>query len=308
VPDARLETLLRADWERIRAIVRHGNAHLLSESDGRIMTPSTKSASGRARTPQPFNTIPAKPRGFALKPSLTLDRFLLAMGSRTGPTESLVENLSMEKVDSFEQELLERFRPFVGMTVADAARALEIPESMNKSYAAAVVRRAFGAKGARSRIVEFDEMGLTLRVTRVDADLLPYEALSFPAFRYRELIGETWEESDLLSRIRYMLLVPVHGPTKTTPQERCTLGEPMFWRPSADDLELIRREWELYRLEIERGRALELTPASETVAIHVRPHARDRTDTDEAPGVGAVIKKSFWFDRPFIRSILRGER
>ena len=51
-----------------------------------------------------------------------------------------------------------------------------------------------------------------------------------------------------------------------------------------------------------------LTPASETVAIHVRPHARNASDTDDAPGVGPLVKKSFWLNQPFVQSILRGER
>ena len=39
-------------------------------------------------------------------------------------------------------------------------------------------------------------MGLTPRMTRVDGNLMPYEALSFPAFRYLELLEEIWEDSD----------------------------------------------------------------------------------------------------------------
>ncbi len=53
-----------------------------------------------------------------------------------------------------------------------------------KSYSAAVVRRIFGAKGFRTKILEFEEMGLTPRITRVRDDFMPYESLSFPAFRY----------------------------------------------------------------------------------------------------------------------------
>jgi DNA mismatch repair protein MutH len=105
-----------------------------------------------------------------------------------------------------------------------------------------------------------------------------------------------------------MLIVPLHGARKGTPQADCTFGTPRFWRPSADTLELIRRECELYRIEIEQGKAEHLSPASETIAIHVRPHARNRLDTDEAPGVGQVIKKSFWLNIPFVQAILRGER
>jgi DNA mismatch repair protein MutH len=81
---------------------------------------------------------------------------------------------------------------------------------------------------------------------------------------------------------------------------------PVFWRPSAEELDLIRREWEIFRLEIREGSADHLTPASQTAAIHVRPHGRDARDTDDAPGIGPVVKKSFWLNRPFVREILRG--
>ena len=50
-------------------------------------------------------------------------------------------------------------------------------------------------------------MGLTPRITRVGPDLMPYEALSFPAFDYFALLEEDWEDSDLLTRVEYMLLI-----------------------------------------------------------------------------------------------------
>jgi DNA mismatch repair protein MutH len=220
-------------------------------------------------------------------------------------TESLAVNVGAAG-DAFEARLLERFRRFEGRVIDDIATELGVAPSSAKSYAAMVVRRIFGADGLRSRILEFDEAGLTPRITRVDETLMPYEATSFPAFRYGELLGETWDDSDLLSRVEYMLFVPVHGQTRETPQGDCRVRTPVFWRPTVDELDLIRREWELYRIEIEQGRARSLTPASRTTAIHVRPHGRDSTDTDEAPLVGEVVKKSFWLNRPFVQGILRG--
>jgi DNA mismatch repair protein MutH len=134
---------------------------------------------------------------------------------------------------------------------------------------------------------------------------MPYEHVSFAAFGYHELLDETWEDSALLAHIEYMLFVPVHGPLRETPQGDCAFGRPVFWRPSAEELDLIRREWELYRIEIGRGEAASLTPASETMAIHVRPHGRDSRDTRDAPGAGQIVKKSFWLNRSFVRDILR---
>jgi DNA mismatch repair endonuclease MutH len=304
-PDQRIDGLLRTDWERIQRIVRHGHAHLLSERDGRLMTPSTKGTSSRVLKPQPFNTIGARSRAFALKPSFTLERYR-SITSRPA-TSTLADELGIPTVDRFEEELLRRFQPYMGRRLGDVATELGVPLTSSKHFAALVVRRVLGMH-QRTRIAELEEAGLSVRMTRVDDDSRPYEALSFPAFRYRDLLEETWEDSDLLQRIEYLLLVPVHGRRKETPAADCRLVRPIFWRPSMGDLELIRAEWELYRLEIERGRAERLTPSSETVAIHVRPHARNKADTDDAPIVGPVVKKSFWLNQRFVQSILRGDR
>jgi DNA mismatch repair protein MutH len=302
--DASTNDFIRDDWVRVLTKVRHGLAHELSESDGRIMGPCTKGVHSRSLRSQPFGSIRARSRAFALKPAFTQGLYERLV--RLTPEESLVANQAATASSDFEEQLLKRFRRFEGRTVEDVAHELGVPPSNAKSYAAAVVRRAFGAKSFRSRIREFDEMGLTPRMSRVNADLMPYEALSFPAFRYKELLEETWEDSDLLSRVEYMLIVPIHGGRKDTPQAKCSFGQPVFWRPTASQLDTIRREWELYRLEIRNGQAASLSPASEMTAIHVRPHARDSRDVDSAPIVGRVTKKSFWLNKPFVRDILAG--
>jgi DNA mismatch repair protein MutH len=157
----------------------------------------------------------------------------------------------------------------------------------------------------RAHIKEFEVTGLTLRITRVNNDSYPYEAISFRAFDYFELLEESWEDSSLLSDVEYILLIPIHAPSRSTPQHESTFGSPVFWRPTADDLTLIAQEWELYRLEIRHGKANHLSPASETTAIHIRPHGRNREDTKPAPGEPHARKQSFWLNRPYIRAILK---
>jgi DNA mismatch repair protein MutH len=302
-PDERTRELLRADWEHVKRKVQLGLAHELSESDGRIMGPCTKGPNAGYLRSQPFSSLRAKSRAFALRPSFTLELFRELR--RTRPQR---EAVPVDDPTDFEGVLLNRFRPFVGRTVDESADELRVAPSVAKNYAASVARRAFGATSVKGEIKQFAEMGLTPRVTRVDDGLMPYESTSFPVFRYRDVIQEDWEDSDLLGCIEYMLFLPVVGRRKNTPQGDCTFGLPRFWRPSVADLDLIRKEWELFRVEIERGGADRLTAASETVAIHVRPHGRNAKDTDDAPGVGPIVKKSFWLNRSFVAQILRGER
>jgi DNA mismatch repair protein MutH len=284
-PNAVTGALLRADWERVRIKVRQGRAAELSESDGRVLGPCTKGTDSTTLRDQPFSSVRAKSRAFALKPAFTFQLYKNAVG-QVEKVESLAENIGLTGFDEFERLLLSRFDPYLGRTVGDVADELKVPPSVAKSYAAAVVRRIFGTKDFKSKIIEFQETGLTLRVSRVTPGSDPYESLSFPAFVISELLEVSWEDSDLLSKVEYMLVIPVIGNTKSTKQAECALGAPVFWRPDVNQIETIRREYEIFRTEIRIGHADRLTPASATSIIHVRPHARDARDTDVAPVIG----------------------
>ncbi len=233
-PDARTDALIRADWERVFAKVRQGRAHELSESDGALMGPCTKGATGKSRRRQPFGDQLAKPRAWALKPSFTW-RLYQAVTKPTA-SESVLEEFGLTAAEEFEDRLIRRFSRYLGRTVTDVGLELAVPPSNSKSYAARVAWRTFGGKGFRAKILEFEEMGLTPRAPRVGINLMPYEHVSFPAFRHRELLDETWDDSALLAHIEYMLFVPVHGPARGTPQGECTFGSPVFWRPSTEQM------------------------------------------------------------------------
>lgn len=247
----------------------------------------------------------AKPRAFALRPSFT--KALYDDSLRRAPSESLIENLDIRRVARFEEELFASFTDYVGLTLGEAARRLSIPPSRGKGFIGGVLKRAFGAESTQARIKEFEEMGITLRATRVSPDGKPYEAMSFPAFRYKELVVEEWEESTLLQQLTRLLMVPCVGAQKSTPHQECVIQRPILWIPSPDEMELLRNEWEMFRNKIRDGHADALPTASMTKMIHVRPHGRDSSDTDEAPVVGPVVKKSFWLNSSFVaRLVERG--
>lgn len=308
VPSARQTALLRTDWERVRGLVEKGLAHELRESDGRIMGPATKAADSRSRRPQPVTTFSthAKPRAFALRPSFTKSLYDASLSR--GPIESLIDNLGLPDVKRFEDEILRRFERYVGRTLGEVGDALDVSRSTGKGYIGAVLRRAFGAQSPRAKIREFEEMGITVKTTRVSPDGTPYESMSFPAFRYLEVIKETWEESTLFTQLDGLLLVPCLGAMKSTPHTDCVIQSPVLWRPDATELGILRREWEMFRDAIEAGKADRLPSAASTEMIHVRPHARDSSDTDIAPVVGPVVKKSFWLNRGFVARLIAGPK
>jgi DNA mismatch repair protein MutH len=289
-----IEQQIRSDWERVRAKVLAGLAHELSEGDGRILGPSTKGADSSELRRQPYNDQLAKSRAFALKPSFTFG--LYVEPAVPFEAEELAENASLAR-------LRRGFQRFENRTIDEVALELAIRPSRAKSHAANVVRSAVSAASPMSA-TEFKLIGPTVRMARVDADAYPYEAMSFPAFRHLDLVRETWEDSELLSLLEHMLIVPVFGIEKSTPAGECIIREPTYWAPTAQQLDLIEREWADFRDRIARGESHALPTERRTKAIHVRPHARDATDRDATPGGGSEIKKSFWLNKRFVQEIL----
>lgn len=302
-PDERLNSFLEDDWQKVKQQVGEGRAHLLTESMGRVMGPCTKGASSRHLVQQPIKRLAdkARSRAFALKPAFTLAIYEESTG-KLGAVDSLIDRLGI-RVPNFEEEVAARYERFVGRTVGEVARELGVPSSTSKSFAAGVIRRALGASSTKAKIQEFERTGLIVRTPRLDPSGLPYEAISFPAFRYMELKEETWEDSTLLSQIEYMLLTPIEGQTKSTPQSHCVIRPLVFWKPDAMELDIISKEWEMFVDLIRRGKALELPAASGTEMIHVRPHARNSLDLDVAPMVGPIRKQGFWLNRLFVKKL-----
>jgi len=181
-PDAVTGALLRADWERVRIKVRQGRATELSESDGRVLGPCTKGTDSTTLRDQPFSSVRAKSRAFALKPAFTFQLYKNAVG-QVEKVESLAENIGLTGFDEFERLLLSRFDPYLGRTVGHVADELKVPPSVAKSYAAAVVRRIFGTKDFKSKIIEFQETGLTLADQSCDSRIRSIRVALFPRLR-----------------------------------------------------------------------------------------------------------------------------
>ncbi|MFN8622969.1 MAG: MutH/Sau3AI family endonuclease [Chloroflexota bacterium] len=295
---------MELDWLEVQEKVVRGEAHLISEGDGLMLGAATKAADSSKLRPQPYSDIPAKPRAWSLKQTFT--RALYVELKTKVQAESLMRTLEERRAAAFERVVLAHYARFVGRRVGDVAQELGI-EVGGKQGAATVLRAALGQRQPERGIKEFLELGIELKMVRADATGMPYEAMSFPAFRYRELITEDWEHSDLLARLNRFLVLPLDGAKGLAATADCILREPFFWSPSPDELAGIGAEWTIYRDLIAAGRAADLPGASQTRFIHVRPKAQDSNDTDDAPVVGPVVKKCFWLNRSFVAELLRSQ-
>jgi DNA mismatch repair endonuclease MutH len=301
-PSADVLPFLEDDWSVVHDKVARGLAHTISEADGRILGAATKSADSTRRRGQPRSAIPAKPRAWALKPAFTWTVFLEATGHSEGV--SIVQKLGLQRRPlTLESRVLEKLAPFFGRPLGDIERTVGFGHGRAKNAIATLLRGVLGLP-AHGAIREFDRFGIEAKTTPLRPDAMPYESMSFPAFKHMLLQEEDWEDSDLLSRLQRILFLPVVARRRGAPADERWLGRPFFWTPGPVDLAGIRGEWLNIRQLIRDKKALELPHESESTYIHIRPKGRNSKDRDPVPGGGTVTKKCFWLNKRFIQRIV----
>lgn len=300
-PEAMLPILER-DWLVVWNKNRKGLAHELSEGDGLILGAVTKGATGATR-PQPYSDIPAKSRAWSLKPRLTWTIYSGTQGEdlEAGLIERLRQEAGVDPVDG----LLARLEALVGRTIQDVADAHRLEPGASKSRVSGVLRRAIGLK-AKLIPAHLEALGLEIKTIPLGPNAQPYEAMSFPSFDPRELVGEEWEDSDLLAGISNMLLVPIYREQRDIDLMQQRVCRPFRWSPDREQMSGIRAEWERYRETFSAGSGQRMPTESETRFIHVRPHAMDAKDHIEQPDGNTMVKQSFWLNRDFVRELVLG--
>ena len=62
-----------------------------------------------------------------------------------------------------------------------------------------------------------------------------------------------------------------------------------------------RKVWEETKRRIIARKAEELPKKSENAVSHVRPHAKDSSDTIESPDGKMLVKKCFWLNAKYLK-------
>jgi DNA mismatch repair protein MutH len=152
-----------------------------------------------------------------------------------------------------------------------------------------------------------------------ERSLMPLEAMSFPAMNLQEFAEEDWEDSELLSHIECLLILPVFAKNRRQPKQKRILRNPFFWTPTPADWEGIEKEWRMFQVAVKRGHAKvrfntkngktkrtnELPQAGKTHFIHTRPHSRNAKDFDVDSIGNKTSRLSFWFNSKYIQEVLK---
>lgn len=290
------------DWVAVQQKVSAGLAHEISEGDGRVLGAATKGA-GQTWGTQPFSDVPAKPRAWAFKASMTT--WVLRQHEGRTREVSVTSALGLDPRADFERAMIDRLRRHAGRTLGAIAQEQGVVLGSAKAGPAFLVRRLLGLADDKATIREFEQHGLEVKTVPVAEDGRPFESMSFPRFVHTEIVDDSWDSSDLRSRLQRLLIVPLVRRFRDEPKSLHRLGNVFVWSPTDVELDRIGAEWEAFVDLIREGKAHHLPTAAATRYLHVRPKGRNRADTEPAPDTTPVTKKCFWLNSAFVQQVIK---
>lgn len=286
-------SVIRRDWDFIREKVILGKAHELSEGDTTYLGACRKGSGGpnEPLRSQPFSEEGAKARAFSFKQGF--------MNHLIGGIES-AETLQIGEAVSFDEAVAHKFRPFVGNSVDEIGRAFGVSKSSpnQKGYHRQLAVKMLSDGG--HSVPELQKAGVELKTIRLRPTGSPRESMSFPGFKFLDIIQEEWEQSTFFEKLEQKFLFIVFQ-TDETGIERFTRA--LLWNMPYEDRLEAQRVWEdtKHRVGID---ATDLPKMTESPVAHVRPKGRDGNDKILTPQGAMHLRQAFWLNSGYLSQVL----
>lgn len=304
---------IEQDWYTVINKIKAGKAHEISEGDTMYLGACTKGANASSKRKQPFSDILAKNRAFCFKTSYMTQLVRKFIGDYSN-VEKILANTN-QTFDEFVNNVINKYK---GKTQKELMKLFNI-DSTAKSINSILVSRMFGVKGSLNETEEFLKANIIPKTVRIEQNGRIKESMSFPAFKYNELVNQEWENSDLresLESTKYLFFV-----FKMENNEYVFKGIKLWNMPEMVIDNEVQTMWQKtvdiiksgnIVKSVDRGyRETNFPGASENKACHVRPHARDAQDTyplpvaDKLTGATEYTKHCFWINNSYLEELLK---
>jgi DNA mismatch repair protein MutH len=312
-PNTDLE-IIRKDWETIKQKITDGKAHELSEGDTFYLGACTKGGKSGNLRKQPNSDIQAKQRAYSLKQGYVNHIIASISDNSTGIYGKLISHETIVKKQTIEDIVLEKFSRYYGKTENEIIISLGIKINKNaKSFQANLTKAILGIELTKD-IEEFEKAEIKVRAVRLKVNNLPKEDISFPNFKYEELVNEEWEESSFREIFEHKFLFVFFQ----FENNKLVLRKVKFWNMPFQDREIIKEVWTKTKEIVLQGNIVKTVkkngkretnfPSKKFNAIsHVRPHAKNANDTYPLPTIDKVTKQKaytkhcFWLNNTYVR-------
>jgi hypothetical protein len=305
--------IIKKDWELITQKIANGKAHELSEGDTFYLGACTKGANSNSTRQQPFSEIPAKQRAYSLKQGYVNHIIALIANDTSCVFGKLIPSVAIAKKHTIEEIVISKFKPYYGEEIFQIIAHKEVELNTNaKNFYANLTKAILGIE-LDKEIEEFVKAGIIVKTVRLKENNLPKEDISFPNFKYEEIINEEWSDSNfkniLENKFLFVFFQYVNGVL--------VLKKVKFWNmPYADILEA-EKVWSKTKEIVSKGKIVkEVTGKTRYTNFpnksfnsvsHVRPHATNSADNyplpviDKLTKVKEYTKHCFWLNNTYVR-------
>jgi DNA mismatch repair protein MutH len=305
--------IIKKDWEFIKQKIAVGKAHELSEGDTFYLGACTKGANANSTRKQPFSEIPAKQRAYSLKQGYVNHIIASIANEATGVYGKLIPSFAVAKKQTMEEIVVSKFKQYYEKTVDQITAILGVELNTSaKSFYANLTKAILGIE-LDKQIEEFEKAEIIVKTVRLNRNKLPKEDISFPNFKYEEIVNEEWEDSNFKNILEHKFLF-VFFQIKN---KELVLRKVKFWNmPYADILEAekvwlktqeIVSKGKIVKEVIGKKRYTNFPNKSFNAVSHVRPHARNAADTSPLPIkdkltiASEYTKHCFWLNNTYVR-------
>lgn len=292
--------IIKHDWKVIYDYVDKGNADKLSESLTDYLAACTKGKNKKCTRTQPHSNKPAKQRAFSLKQKF-MTHILRDYVLGNKPTEAIIKNPIELQSKGLRSIIKDKFEPYINKTTEEIANCVgisidggKVPKSLNNM----LVRRMLGLTSGKSLedIDEIEKGSFIMKTIQFDKKGKNKESMSFPKFDYKDLVSQSWTDDDdepladlniMFHESTFIFLVFQYNKEG----KNIFKGVKFYRIPIKEINGPIKQVWEETKQRLNEGLKLtysknriynNLPGKSEDKIIHVRPHSRQSSYTDNA--------------------------
>lgn len=317
-PSTDLE-IIKKDWELITKKIAEGKAHELSEGDTFYLGACTKGANALSVRKQPFSEIPAKQRAYSFKQGYVNHIIASIANENNEIYGKLIPNSQVAKKQTIEEIVISKFKPFYGKTEEEIMKVINIKiNTKAKSFYANLTKAILGIE-LDKEIEEFEKAEIIVKTVRLKENDLPKEDISFPNFKYDEIVNKDWEDSDFKDILEHKFLF-VFFQFKN---DKLILRKVKFWNIPYLDLIEVEKVWTQTKIIVEKGEIVKEIKTNKkgkeirftnfpnkkfSPISHVRPHAKNSLDTfalpkkDKVTALNEYTKHCFWLNNTYVKN------
>ena len=310
--------IIKNDWLIIHNKILQGNAHNISEADTMYLAACPKGINSSSLRFQPYSQIKAKQRAYCLKTSYM--NTIVASIFNKEQLESIF-SLNQLQRDGFEIAVRTTLAPYYGKCEDELFEQFKVDRNSKAKYNM-LVGAMLGLKGSINRSEEFTKGNIELKTIRVEEDGHIEQHMSFPYFKYEEIVNQEFEESDIFEKLYSTKFMFVVFKKK---EGKYYFEKILFWNMPLSDIDEyvqpifnktvdVIKNGNIVKEETENKLLTNFPGSKENGVCHVRPHDAKGIKKlnnglplpvpDRLTGLTQYTRYCFWLDRNYIRKII----